>query len=306
MIYTITLNPSIDYFITISGELMDTEVNRSDSEQFKAAGKGLNVSLVLNELCIPSTAIAVLGGFTGRFIAERIRREPYIHLAEVPINGNNRINVKIHNDDKTICINGNGPCADEQTKSVLFEKLAAVQQDDIVLLSGSTAQNITEDWIQAIAQAVHEKGAKLIVDMEAIRLDQLADYRPYLIKPNLYELSLLLNEEVKPSTLMEQLNRVLTYGVENILLSLGKEGALFVSKETAYRLTHPAIHAVNKVGSGDAMLAAFIGKLSQNGDLMEALRWGGAGGMAAASTFAKVQIETMRKYVEQCRVTCLH
>ncbi len=70
MIYTITLNPSIDYFITISGELMDTEVNRADSEKYKGAGKGLNVSLVLNEMHIPSTAIAVLGGFTGQFIAE--------------------------------------------------------------------------------------------------------------------------------------------------------------------------------------------------------------------------------------------
>ncbi len=303
MIYTITLNPSIDYFITISGDLMDTEVNRADMEKYKGAGKGLNVSMVLDEMEISSTAIAVLGGFTGSFIADSIRSKPFIQLQEVPINGINRINVKVHNDDKTICINGNGPCADEQTKRVLFEKLSAVCKDDIVLLSGSSAKNITEEWIKEIAQLIHEKQARFIVDMESLSLDQLAYYRPYLIKPNRYELSLLLNEDISMDTMIEQLDRVLTCGVENILLSLGEEGAIFASKEHCYRLTHPAIHAVNKVGSGDAMLAAFIGKLSQDGNIVNALRWGGAGGMAAASTFEEVQAETMRKFVEQCQVS---
>ena len=302
MIYTITLNPSIDYFITISGELMDTEVNRADSEKYKGAGKGLNVSLVLNEMHIPSTAIAVLGGFTGQFIADSIRSKSYIHLQEVPVLGTNRINVKIHNDDKTICINGNGPCADDHTKDVLFEKLAAIQKNDIVLLSGSSAKNITEEWIKAIARLVHDKEAKLIIDMESISLDHLAVYRPYLIKPNLYELSLLLGQEAAMTTIHEQLDQVLAHGVESILLSLGKDGAIFATKKHRYRLTHPAIHAVNKVGSGDAMLAAFIGKLSQDGDVVQALRWAGAGGMAAASTFEEVQAKTMRTYVEQCQV----
>lgn len=302
MIYTITLNPSIDYFITISGALMDTEVNRADSEKCKGAGKGLNISMVLNELQIPSTAIALLGGFTGAFIRDYICSKPYITMQEVPISGTNRINVKIHNDDKTICINGNGPAADERTRAVLFEKLAAVRKDDIVLLSGSSAKNITDDWIEAVAQLVHRQEAKLIIDMESISLSQLAAYRPYLIKPNLYELSLLLKEEAPFATLHEQLDYVLAQGVENILLSLGKDGAIFATQQHYYRLTHPTIPAVNKVGSGDAMLASFIGKLSQDGDMIQALQWAGAGGMAAVSTFDDVQAATIQKYVNQCQV----
>lgn len=291
MIYTITLNPCIDYFITVDGEMMDTEVNRASSEVLKAAGKGINVSKILNELGINSISIALLGGFTGKYIEDKISEYKYIKMIPVAVEGNNRINVKIHNDDKTLCVNGNGPVASKSTIEHLKHLLGDTSVNDYVLICGSMMKGICVNDIENLVKLCQINHAKVVLDMEILTLDDYAKLKPYLIKPNLYELSKIFNEDISIDNVDNYLDLLINLGIENILLSLGKDGAIFYSKNTKLRLTHPLVNAINKVGSGDAMLAAFIGKISENSNVNEALKWAGSAGLTTVTTLEDISKE---------------
>ena len=302
VIYTITLNPSIDYFIEVDGEWMETEVNRAKGEKCKAGGKGLNVSMVLNEMHIPSTAIALLGGFSGAYIRDYLKDKKHITLKEIPVDGANRINVKIQNHDKTICINGNGPMANEQTKDLLRCFLDQVNEHDWVMINGSYARQLDHSFIVELAVQISQHGARLIMDTEGLDMELIRQCKPYLIKPNRYEFSLLIKEAVAMERIMDQAKAVLDQGVEYILLSLGADGALCISQKECYRLCHEALAPVNLVGSGDAMLAAFVAHLSLGDSISEALRWGGAGGMAAVTTLEDVKADMKECFLNRCSV----
>lgn len=303
MIYTITLNPAVDYFLTIENTLMVDEVNRGGNEIFRAGGKGLNVSTVLSLMGVPSVAVAVLGGFTGQFIADSFRDDPNIDLRAVEVEGNNRINMKAHYDRKALCVNGTGPTAGPEVQARILDILSKVAEGDWVMVCGSMMRGLTVDTVAAISDAVHAQGAKLVIDMEAITLADLQRCRPDLIKPNLYEFRLLLGREsLTLDELPKVLNEARRSGLRDILLSLGRDGAALLSGETLYCLHQPDTVLVNKVGCGDAMLAAFVGKLSQEAGPAEALRWAGAAGNARASTLKELTLEQIKGFLDQMEV----
>ena len=192
MIYTVTLNPAIDYFITLRDELMVDEVNRGTGELFKAGGKGLNVSKILSVLGVPSRAVALLGGFTGEFIKDAFSADPNIEIVPVRIEGNNRINLKAMYDHKALCINGTGPSVGEEDRKSILELFASLCAEDTVVISGSMMPGLDEQFITEMSGIIHGRGARLVIDMEKICPETLIRCRPELIKPNLYELGLIL------------------------------------------------------------------------------------------------------------------
>ena len=303
MIYTITLNPAIDYFITLNETLLVDEVNRGSHEIYKAGGKGLNVSKILSVLNIPSKAIAVLGGFTGQYIQDSFSKDPNIEMIPIPVDGMNRINMKANYGKKALCINGSGPDVNECTVQLLLDEIAKINADDIVIISGSMMHGFPEDFVVTLAQAVHQRNAKVVIDMEQITMEQLKECKPYLIKPNLYELQLLFeNTEINESNIEEYLRKANALGIENILVSLGKDGAVLSNAQGIYKLEQPRTVLVNKVGAGDAMLASFIGKLSQGYAFEEALQWGGAAGNATASKLEDITLRDIEGYLLQMKV----
>ena len=303
MIYTITLNPAVDYFLTINGELMNDEVNRGTNEIFKAGGKGLNVSKTLSLMKIKSNAIAILGGFTGDFILDSFSNDEYISMIPIKVNGINRINMKAHHNQSALCINGQGPTIDKKVQYDLLSELKKIKEDDIVVVSGSLMNGFTEDFIAKMGEQIKELRAKLVIDMETITIDTLKACSPYLIKPNLYELQLLFNDlSIAKENVFPYLKQIHDIGVENILLSLGKDGAIYSTKESNYKLNQPQTTLVNKVGAGDAMLAAFIGKLSVNESLQEALRYAGAAGNAVASKLEDIAYEDIEAQLSNMSV----
>lgn len=303
MIYTITLNPAIDYFITLNETLLVDEVNRGSHEIYKAGGKGLNVSKILSVLNIPSKAIAVLGGFTGQYIQDSFSKDPNIEMIPIPVDGMNRINMKANYGKKALCVNGSGPVANDCTVQFLLDEIAKINADDIVIISGSMMHGFPEDFVVTLAQAVHQRNAKVVIDMEQITMEQLKECKPYLIKPNLYELQLLFeNTEINESNIEEYLRKANALGIENILVSLGKDGAVLSNAQGIYKLEQPRTVLVNKVGAGDAMLASFIGKLSQGYAFEEALQWGGAAGNATASKLEDITLRDIEGYLLQMKV----
>ena len=160
-----------------------------------------------------------------------------------------------------------------------------------------------DDFVTALAQAVHQRNAKVVIDMEQITMEQLKECRPYLIKPNLYEFQLLFeNDEINESNIDEYLKKANEIGIENILVSLGKDGAVLSNAHGIFRLDQPRTVLVNKVGAGDAMLASFIGKLSQGYSSEEALQWGGAAGNATASKIEDITMRDIEGYLPQMKV----
>ena len=303
MIYTITLNPAIDYFITLNETLLVDEVNRGSHEIYKAGGKGLNVSKILSVMNIPSKAIAVLGGFTGQYIQDSFEEDPNIEMIPIPVDGMNRINMKANYGKKALCVNGSGPVANDCTVQFLLDEIAKINADDIVIISGSVMHGFPDDFVTALAQAVHQRNAKVVIDMEQITMEQLKECRPYLIKPNLYEFQQLFeNDEINESNIDEYLKKANEIGIENILVSLGKDGAVLSNAHGIFRLDQPRTVLVNKVGAGDAMLASFIGKLSQGYSSEEALQWGGAAGNATASKIEDITMRDIEGYLPQMKV----
>ena len=304
MIYTITLNPAIDYFITLNETLLVDEVNRGSHEIYKAGGKGLNVSKILSVMNIPSKAIAVLGGFTGQYIQDSFAKDTNIEMIPIPVDGMNRINMKANYGKKALCINGSGPVANDCTVQFLLDEIAKINADDIVIISGSVMHGFPDDFVTVLAQAVHQRNAKVVVDMEQITMEQLKECRPYLIKPNLYEFQLLFeNAEINESNIDEYLRKANSLGIENILVSLGKDGAALSNAQGIFKLDQPHTVLVNKVGAGDAMLASFIGKLSQGYSSEEALQWGGAVGNATASKIEDITMHDIEGYLPQMKVS---
>lgn len=303
MIYTLTLNPAIDYFLTINDQLMVDEVNRGSNAIFKAGGKGLNVSKILSLLNIKSKAIVLLGGFTGDFIRSEFEKDENIEILTVKVDGVNRINMKAHYDKKALCINGDGPLADDKAKKVLLEKVSLIRQGDIAVISGSMMKGFDENDLIDIADRIHAQKGKVVIDMEKISPETLKRCKPYLIKPNLYELQILLNDKgITKENAKEAIARLRQEGVEKVLLSLGKDGALLGDEEGFLYLVQPNTVLVNKVGAGDAMLAAFLGKLTETGDRELALRYGGAAGNAVASRLEDIDGLLIEEYLCQMSV----
>ena len=303
MIYTITLNPAIDYFITLNETLLVDEVNRGSHEIYKAGGKGLNVSKILSVLNIPSKAIAVLGGFTGQYIQNSFSKDPNIEMIPIPVDGMNRINMKANYGKKALCINGSGPVVNECTVQLLLDEIAKINSDDIVIISGSMMRGFPKDFVITLSDAIHKRNAKVVIDMEQVTLEQLKACKPYLIKPNLYEFQLLFeNPEINESNIDQYLRKANSLGIENILVSLGKDGAVLSNAQGIFKLDQPHTVLVNKVGAGDAMLAVFIGKHSLEYSSEEALQWAGAAGNASASKLEDIIARDIEEYLSQMKI----
>ena len=281
MIITLTLNPSIDYTLTVDEPLLDVEVNRTTSEQMKVGGKGLNVSMMLDKLQIPSRAIALLGGFTGDYIERALQSYPRIDLTRVPVDGMNRINVKLYHGPGTLCVNARGPEAGSSVRQTLSDLLEEAGPDDWVLVCGNMMRGLDEDFLTGLCTKVHQRQAR----------------------PNFYEFKLLTGQsDLTLENLPQAAAKLRESGVDNILVSLGADGALLAASEGIYRLMQEPVEAVNQVGSGDAMLAAFVGKLTEGCAKAEALAWAGAAGSSVAMTHDEVSADQIAEGLHRMHV----
>lgn len=281
MIVTHTSNPSIDYYLEIPGELI-SGVQRASSTYYLAGGKGLNVSMILNQLEIPSIATAFIGGFTGCYIREQIKECKYIELDAVEIEAANRINVKIRGVEETD-INAKGPSITTENQQEMLKKLRNLKKHDWLLVCGSMAKDVSKDYLIEIANLVKEREAYLVLDIPGIKIDTIEKCQPHLIKPNVDELFDMFDLKDDGNTNRSDLiNKLKEIGVKNILLSKGADGAEFYNEEGKLLVIQPALEPINTVGSGDSMLATVVGMLSEGKRIDEALIWGAAAGAATA------------------------
>jgi len=282
MIYTVTLSPSIDYVVRLSNMRFNV-TNRTDSEEFYYGGKGINVSLILSELGLNSTALGFIAGFTGDAIANGIRNErivtDFIKLPE----GFSRINIKIKSGGETE-VNGQGPNIPDYALEQLMAKLDRIQDGDILVLAGSIPKSLPDDVYEKMLDRLAHKNIMIVVDATKKLLVNSLKHRPFLIKPNRLELSEIFHAEVENDADVEKYAKELQkMGARNVLVSLGRKGAVLIdefgNKHSAGTLKQTV---VNTVGSGDSMVAGFIAGYMQTHDYAYALKLGSACGNATA------------------------
>ncbi|MBQ5398512.1 MAG: 1-phosphofructokinase [Ruminococcus sp.] len=282
MIYTITLNPSIDYIVRLS-KLTNGITNRTDSEEFYFGGKGINVSLVLAELDLDSTALGFVAGFTGEAIENGIRNDrittDFIKLRE----GISRINVKIKAGEETE-INAQGPHINPDELDRLMLKLDHIQSGDTLILAGSIPNTLPDDTYELMLERVQEKDVRIVVDATKKLLVNSLKYKPFLIKPNRQELSEIFDVEVKSEEdTVKYARKLQELGARNVLISLGGEGAMLVDETGA---VHKAgvlkEKVINTVGSGDSMVAGFVAGYEKEKSYPYALKLGSVCGNATA------------------------
>ena len=287
MIYTITFNPALDYIAQVENFKIG-EINRTKTETILPGGKGLNVSIVLKNLEIENTALGFVAGFTGEELIRKMESQGVKTDFVKVEKGITRINLKIssmsENQVKETALNGMGPQITKNDMDILFEKIQKMSTKDIVILSGSIPKNMDKDIYEKICKELKEKGITFIVDSTQELLMNVLKYNPFLIKPNKEELEETLN--CKISTKEDIVNAAKTkkkMGAQNVLVSLGNDGALLLTKEDdTYYSKAPRGQVVNTVGSGDSMVAGFLAGYYQTQDYEYALKVGVAAGSATA------------------------
>ena len=282
MIYTVTFNPAIDYIVKID-TLKEGVTNRSLSEKIYFGGKGINVSCVLAQFGLPTTALGFIAGFTGDALEKEMNKigvkTDFIRLKS----GETRINIKLKSEKETE-INGMGPDVEESELSELYEKLNNLKDGDFLVLAGSVPKFVKKDIYCDILEYIKEKNVKIIVDATGDFLTNTLKYKPFLIKPNNFELEEIFGRKLENDLeISECAKKLREMGALNVLVSLGGDGAMLVTENgDVLRCRAPKGEVINTTGAGDSMVAGFIAGFSEYEDFESALKMGIAAGSASA------------------------
>lgn len=284
MIYTLTYNPSIDYLIYLD-ELSIGKLNRMRRETYFYGGKGINVSQVLKELGVDNTALGFVAGFTGWEIENGLQsmgcKTDFVHLPS----GHTRINIKIHDINETE-INAPGPVIDAISMRALYEKLEMIGKDDTLILAGAVSSQMGNDSFASLLAELPFRDTKIILDTTGESLLNSLAYHPFMIKPNLTELSDLFHEDYSSSDIdkiVMAAGQLQKRGARNVIVSLGEDGAVMLDENgKVYNRTAPSGIVVNTVGAGDSMVAGFVAGYMQEGNLEDAFVMGICAGSATA------------------------
>ncbi len=285
MIYTLTLNPAVDRELTVP-EIAYDSVLRASKSQVDFGGKGFNVSRLLKGLGTRSTAVGFLGGKAGELLQDGL------HALEIGtdfvwITGETRTNISIvtTSGGHYIKVNEKGPTIDAGKQAELLSKIELfARPGDWWVLAGSLPPGVPDDFYAQIIRLLNRHGAKTLLDTigESLRLGCLE--RPYLVKPNAEEARGLTG---LPMDSLEEIARAAAHirrlGAENVVISMGKSGALLQTDQATWLVHSPSIVEKNPIGAGDSMVGGLVWALTSGYPLKESLGWGVASGAATAS-----------------------
>ncbi|WP_320046331.1 1-phosphofructokinase [uncultured Ilyobacter sp.] len=280
MIYTLTLNPSLDYIIQMNS-FQEGKVNISKSEHKLPGGKGINVSQVLKNLGHESVALGFLGGFTGDFIHKELIIQG-IKCDFIQLEEDTRINVKMKNGNIETEINGNSPKISQDKKGELFKQLEKLKKGDILVMAGSVPLSFESNVYEKVMTTL-PKGVKVILDTKGKALEDAVKTKPYLIKPNHHELEELFNVKIQNKNEMVEYGKKLQkMGAKNVAISMAGDGAFLITEDAVYFGNVPKGVVKNSVGAGDSMVGGFTSGIAEGLSIEECFSRGIAAGSASA------------------------
>ena len=282
MIYSVTLNPSIDFIVRVK-DFQLGETNRAYEDNFFAGGKGIMVSKLLKNVKTNCVNLGFLGGFTGTFIEQNLKKLNILSDF-VTVNENTRVNVKLKTETETE-INCQGPKISDNEKEEFLDKIRKIKSDDFVILSGSVPSNLGNDFYITIIEILNKNGVKFTLDSSGETFSKSLKYKPFLIKPNKDELKEYARREFKNNQeIVNYVRENLVDKAEHVIISLGGEGALYIDKKFslfAYPLRVKE-NVVNTVGAGDSVVAGFVNYMLKHNDVEGAFRFAVACGTATS------------------------
>ncbi|WP_153126829.1 1-phosphofructokinase [Peribacillus tepidiphilus] len=300
MIYTLTLNPSVDYIVELDQVILGG-LNRTKNDTKFPGGKGINVSRVLKRLDMNSKCLGFIGGFTGEYINNYLKNEQ-IETGFVQVNGDTRINVKLKSEIETE-INGKGPNITEADFEALKENIRKLTSEDLLVLAGSIPSTMPATTYEELVKICNENGTKFVVDAEGDLLKNVLPYKPFLVKPNHHELGELFNTSI--STCEEVIpygKKLVEMGAENVIVSLAEKGAVLINKELTLMASVPKGKMQSSVGAGDSMVAGFLAIYEKTKNVREAFRYSVASGSATAFSIGLCTKEKVEELVPQVKL----
>ena len=302
MIYTVTLNPSLDYIMHVD-DFQYGETNRSKQEEIYPGGKGFNVSMILQRLGIQNKALGFIAGFTGEEIENQLNIRgldvDFITLAE----GCSRINVKMKGKAETE-INGAGPFIHEDELQLLYDQIENLQDGDLLILAGSIPGSLPKDIYEKIIELVQNKNIETVVDCTNQALIKVLPFHPFLVKPNQRELEEIFSCELHNDTeIIYAATKLQKMGAKNVLISLGGNGAILITDDNhIYKANVAKGKVINTVGSGDSMIAGFIAGYASTSSYEEALKMGSACGGATAFSADLAEKDMIDEVYKQIKI----
>lgn len=296
MIYTVTFNPSLDYIVSVRN-FEEGNVNRATDEMILPGGKGINVSIVLNNLGMESHLLGFIAGFTGKEIERMVSDDGCISEFIKVDNGLSRINVKMRSEKESE-INGIGPEISNSEMTQLLDKLDKLKEGDVLVLAGSIPASIPDTIYYDIMKMLSDRKIMIVVDATKDLLLNVLPLHPFLIKPNKQELAEMMNlENLSKEDIVKNAFELQKRGAGNVLVSMAGEGAILVTEDgKVYSSEAHKGKVVNSVGAGDSMVAGFIYGYLKNKDYKEAFETGLCAGSASAfseNLATKEQVEEL-------------
>ena len=299
MIYTVTFSPALDYIVSLD-ELKNGEINRSLKEKILPGGKGINVSIVLSNLGNKSIALGFIGGFVGDYIEKELHRANIL-TDFVRLDGNTRINIKVKDNKEETAINGQGPNVSDEKIEELISKLKSLNSSDILVISGAIPSTLPSNTYEKLLERIKNQNVQLIVDTTNENLLKTLTYKPLLVKPNKEELEELFNTRIdSDEQLVANAKKLISMGCQNVIVSLGGDGALLVTNTGCVKkIKAPKGIVKNTVGAGDSLVAGFIDEYSKSKNIEAAFKRGIACGSASAFSEDLATLEKVEELLKQ-------
>lgn len=300
MIYTLTLNPAIDYYMTMENFQLGA-LNSLEEGYTLPGGKGINVSKVLKNFSVESVALGFIGGFTGDYIIKHLK-EYQIENDFVTLNENTRINIKLKTKDSETEIAGISPKITVENIDELLKKFQQVKKEDIVILSGSVPSSVKATIYADIIKLL-PKEVKIILDTRGVPFIEGLKANVYLTKPNNHELEEFFNRKLNNlDEIIEAGKELQKLGSENVLISLGKDGSILITKDEVYVGNAPQGKLISSVGAGDSMVAGIVYGIAQGNSLVEAYKYGIASGSSTAFSEGLTTIDGMKSLLNKIEI----
>jgi 6-phosphofructokinase 2 len=308
MIYTVTLNPALDRTVWVE-KIYPDDANRIEREERYAGGKGIDVSKVLTTLGVENKALGLVGGFTGEELEGRLVNEG-VSCDFIGIAGETRTNIIVNDmsTDRQILFSDRGPKVSPYELMQIIHKIEKLDKPDVVIISGSLPVGVHPEIYRKTIAIAKRLGARVVLDTDGEALEASIHSFPDIIKPNIHELSRLVDEELKEvDEIVRGAQSVREKGVGIVLVSMGARGILLVGEKKRYLASPPTVTVKNVIGAGDSAVAGFVYGLATNKDLKEALIYAVAAGTATTlrSGTALCQKEDFLKLVPEITVQTL-
>jgi 6-phosphofructokinase 2 len=281
-IVTLTINPSLDKSTHFSGLIAEQKM-RCEKPRYDAGGGGINVSKAITKLGGSSTCIFTSGGSAGEMLEDLIQKEKLEKIAIKTKNWTRENFIAFDNVTKSqyrFGFPGNAFSGEEKDK--ILQTIKELKTDYLVI-SGSLNEGLSTDFYQKIVEIAKSSGTKVIVDTSGEALQKVLETGVYLIKPNIGELAKLIGVERLELPEVEKAAKQLisTKSAEIVVVSLGADGAILVTKDETHLVKAPKVEKKSTVGAGDSMVGGMVWALAENKTLKEVIQLGVCCGTAA-------------------------